>query len=80
MAKAYDTTWRFGILKDMFALGLSGTLPRYIAKFLEGRRFRVSVGGEMSSERIQEAGVPQGSILSVTRFAIKINSLASTMN
>lgn len=77
LAKAYDTTWRYGILKDMKTLGLGGTLPRYIEKFLEGRRFRVFVGGELSSERIQEAGVPQGSILSVTLFAIKINSLAT---
>ena len=77
LAKAYDTTWRHGIMKDMLSLGLRGSLPGYIQKFLLERRFRVSVNGELSNEFIQEAGVPQGSILSVTSFAIKINSLAS---
>ena len=76
LAKAYDTTWRYGILKDLFTLGLRGLLPRYIQKFLQERRFKVSVNGELSEECVQEAGVSQGSILSVTLFAIKINSLA----
>jgi potassium voltage-gated channel Eag-related subfamily H protein 8 len=79
LEKAYDTTWRFGILRDMHALGLRGTLPLYIGEFLRDRRFRVSIDWNLSEEHSQEAGVPQGSILSVTLFAIKINSLARTV-
>lgn len=77
LAKAYDTTWRYGILRDMYDMGLRGTLPEYVRRFLSHRRFRVAVNWELSDEHIQVAGVPQGSILSVTLFAIKINSLST---
>ena len=30
LEKAYDTTWRFGILKDIHKLGLRGRLPTFI--------------------------------------------------
>jgi len=75
MEKAYDKTWRYGIVKDLYDAGLRGRLPCFIREFLKDRSFRIRIGGEMSSEMIQETGVPQGSTLSVTLFAIKINSL-----
>jgi hypothetical protein len=28
LEKAYDTTWKYGILKDLFDMGLKGKLPR----------------------------------------------------
>ena len=31
LEKAYDTTWRYGILKDIHKLGLRGRLPTFIA-------------------------------------------------
>ena len=34
LEKAYDTTWRYGILKDMHKLGLRGRLPTFIENFL----------------------------------------------
>ena len=46
---------------------------------LEERRFRVSISNVLSHERKQESGVPQGSILSVTLFAVKVNSLAAVI-
>ena len=79
LAKAYDTTWRHGIVSDMHKMNLRGKLPQYIVKFLGERKFRVVVNNSISEEHVQEAGVPQGSILSVTLFAIKINSLASVI-
>ena len=75
LAKAYDTTWRFGILRDMKKLGIGGNMGSYIKEFLSLRKFKVLVGSDLSDEMIQVAGVPQGSILSVTLFAIKINAL-----
>ena len=77
LEKAYDTTWRFGILRDMYRLGLRGRLPKYIKGFMKERRFQVTVDWTTSSKQEQKMGVPQGSILSVTLFAIKINALAS---
>ena len=34
LEKAYDTTWKFGILKDLYNAGLRGRLPLFIAGFL----------------------------------------------
>ena len=34
LEKAYDTTWRYGILKDLHNFGLKGRLPNFIESFL----------------------------------------------
>ena len=34
LEKAYDTTWRYGILKDIHKLGLRGRLSTFIENFL----------------------------------------------
>jgi len=47
---------------------------------LHDRQFKVRVGSTLSDYCDQEMGVPQGSILSVTLFSIKINSLAKVLN
>ena len=79
LEKAYDTTWKYGILKDLFDMGLKGRLPTFISNFLSNREFKVRVNSTLSDPFEQEMGVPQGSILSVTLFSIKINSLAQVL-
>ncbi|KAG8184355.1 hypothetical protein JTE90_006758 [Oedothorax gibbosus] len=37
MEKAYDRTWRYGILKDLYHLGFRGNLPVFIQNFLKTR-------------------------------------------
>jgi len=76
LEKAYDTTWRHGILTDLHRLGMRGRLPTIIAEFLKQRFFRVKVDDTFSTRKIQENGIPQGSVLSVTLFIIKIDSVA----
>ena len=75
LEKAFDMTWKFGILKDLYNFGLRGNLPKYIDCFLRNRSFSVRVNQTMSGRVCQENGVPQGSVLSPTLFAIKINSI-----
>ena len=75
LEKAYDTTWKYGILRDLHEAGLRGRLPDFISKFLNERCFRVRVGSCFSDLYDQEMGVPQGAILSVTLFILKINSI-----
>ena len=77
LEKAYDTTWKYGILKDLHDMGIRGHLAQYITKFLENRIFKVKLGSSFSDWQTQEEGVPQGSILSVTLFIIKINDITS---
>ena len=55
-------------------------MPVFISKFLENRNFRVRLGSTLSYPFGQEMGVPQGSILSVTLFSLKINSLAKVLS
>ena len=76
LEKAYDTTWRYGILKTLHDWGLRGSLPTFVAKFMAERYFRVRVGNTLSNEHLQENGVPQGSVLSVLLFCIAINGIA----
>ena len=75
--KAYDMTWCYGILKDLHDTGLKGNLPKYIASFLKNRKLQVRLKNHLSNEYPQENGVPQGSVLSVTLFAVKINSIVT---
>ena len=80
LEKAYDTTWKYGIMRDLKDLGLMGRLPIFINSFLDNRNFRVRVGTSLSHIQEQEMGVPQGSILSVTLFSIKINNIVKCLN
>ena len=79
LEKAYDTTWKYGILKDLHDFGMRGRLPSFISCFLKDRHFQVRVGSTLSSLHDQEMGVPQVSILSVTCFSIKINSIVKSI-
>ena len=77
LEKAYDTTWKYGIMRDLHELGLRGRLPIFIQNFLSDRMFKVRVGSTYSNHYPQEMGVPQGCILSVTLFSVKINNIAN---
>ena len=78
--KAYDTTWKHGILRDLHLMGLRGHLPCFIREFLKDRSFQVRLGTANSDHYGQEMGVPQGSILSVTLFNIKINNIVQSLS
>ena len=80
LCKAYDTTWKHGILKDIHKIGLKGNLPKFISNFLSNRCFRVKVDSSFSDVYEQEQGVPQGSILSPTLFNIKINNIIKCLD
>ena len=77
--KAYDKTWRYGILKDLLNFDLRGNLPTFIKNFLKLRRFQVRIGSTLSDFYYQDEGVPQGSVLSVTLFSLKINSILNQL-
>jgi len=74
LEKAYDTTWKYGIMKDTHNTGLRGRLPLFIDGFLKNGQFRVRAGSSLSQLYQQEMGIPHGSIFSVTLFGLKINS------
>ena len=80
LEKAYDTTWKYGIMRDLHNAGLRGRMTTFIGNFLKDRIFQVKLNGTLSPVHDQEMGVPQGSILSVTLFVLKINNLAELID
>ena len=79
LERAYDMTWRQGIVIDLYKAGLRGLLPKYVAAFLGTRFFKVKVGTSISGEYEQQNGVPQGAVLSVLLFALKINDVVKNL-
>ena len=77
LEKAYETTWRYGILRDLHRIGLRGRLPVFVSEYLRDRRIRVRIGTTLSDEFYPEEGVPTGGVLAVTCFGLKIYELPS---
>ena len=67
LEKAYDTTWKHGILSDLYDLDFRGHLPTFIDGFLSHRLFQVRAGSTLSYTYEQEMGVPQ--VASCLRFS-----------
>ena len=79
LRKAYDTTWRHGILLAMSQLGLRGKLPILVKKFLSDRTFVTKIGNVLSKVHRLEQGVPQGSVLSCRLFSLAINGILANI-
>jgi ribonuclease HI len=75
LSKAYDTTWRFGILRTLRKWQIGGRMFNVLNSFLADRTFRVNVEGHFSKEMPLENGVPQGSVLSVTLFLVAMQPI-----
>ena len=71
LEKAYDTTWKYGIMHDLSDFGLKGRLPHFIDNFLSNRNFKVRVGTTHSDLHGKEEGVPKGSIFLLPFLASK---------
>jgi len=80
LEKAYESTWKFGIMRDLHNAGLRGRLLLFIQSFLKNRQFHVRLGSSYSDLFDHKMGLPQGSILSVTLFGLKINSIIKTIS
>ena len=70
----------YGIWRDLHDAGLRGRMPDLISSFLTDRCFHVRVGSCLSDTYRQEMGGPQGSILSVTLFILKMNSIIKCLH
>ena len=79
LEKAYKTTWKHGILSDLYNLNFWGHLPAFIDGFLSHRLFQVRAGSTLFDTYEQEMGVPQGSILSLVLFSLKINNIVKSV-
>ena len=64
------------ILKALHTNGFRGHLPIFIGNFINGRTFQTRVENVYSNTFNLDCGVPQGSVLSGTLFALAINNIA----
>ena len=76
---AYDTAWKRGILNKLHSFGLRGKLPIFVENFLTNRQIKVKIGTIRSNSRTLDQGIPQGSVLSCTLFAIAIDAVTSRL-
>ena len=79
LEKAFDTTWRHGILKIIHEQNIRGPMAKFIQNYLERRRFVCSIGTQTSTKLYLEQGVPQGGVLSCTLFLLAINEILGNM-
>ena len=77
--KAYDTTWRYSILRCMYNNKLRGALPIFIQNFLKNRTFQTRIETTYSEVFSINEGIPQGSVLSGTLFALAINEITKCL-
>ena len=57
--KAFDMTWRHGILIKLYAHGVKGNLPIFVYNFLQDRTFSVKLPSNVFSDIfVKENGVP----------------------
>ena len=54
LGKAYDTTWKYGFMKDVHDICLKGRLPLFLQDVLTDREFKVKVGSTLSNLHNQE--------------------------
>ena len=79
ISEAFDRLWHTGLLQKLKSYGISGQFFGLTCSFLSHRWLGVVLDGESSQEYPVNAGVPQGSILGLTRFRLYINDILLSM-
>ncbi|GBN59617.1 hypothetical protein AVEN_124081-1 [Araneus ventricosus] len=77
--KAYDHTCHHRILRSLHDSAFQGNLSIFIQNFLSSRIFRVRLGNIFSQPFMQDEGVPQGSVLSVTLFSLHFSKILTIL-
>ena len=73
--KAFDKVDHKLVLEKLHAIGITGTLLRWIGNFLIGRQHVVVVDKSKSEVGEVKSGVPQGSVLGPLLFLILISDI-----
>ena len=79
-SKAFDKINVSILLNKLKKLGIGGNIGKWIAKFLIGRKQRVRINGQYSSNSDIVSGVPQGTILAALLFLVYISDINEKIN
>ena len=79
VSKAFDRVWHRGLLHKLEEIGIRGTLLQWFKAYLQNRKQRVSLNGQLSDIEVINAGVPQGSILGPLLYIIYMNDIVDTI-
>ena len=80
LRKAFDRVDRKILLKKLYHYGFRGTIFRYLNSYRAVRQICKKIDGKISSPRLVEYGVPQGSILGPLFFLLYVNDLPHATN
>lgn len=80
LEKSYDTTSKYDIRMKLYDIGIKGALPTIIQSFLADRKLECRWEIASLSWKISWKGIPQGSVLSVTLFAIAIDDTVKVVS
>ena len=75
--KAFDRVDHQLLLRKNQNIGISGKLLKLLSSYLTKRTHKIRVENQLSTERLLNSGVPQGSILASILFLIYINDIPS---
>ena len=70
VSKAFDKVWHLGLQFKLLHLGLPGLVERLLCNFLVGRTASIKIRSQVSAPFPLATGVPQGSVLSPTLYAV----------
>lgn len=80
LSAAYDTVWRQGLLYKLIQIIPCSNIIRLVDNMLAGRAFQVITGEQMSSTKVLNNGLPQGSVLAPLLFNLYTSDIPNTQS